>query len=309
MRRAAIFAHYDKDNIIDDYVIYYLKALKDIVHEIIFVSCNPIVESEKLKLDGIADFIIDEKHDEYDFGSYKRGYLYLKERLNDFDELIFANDSCYGPLYPLGEVFDKMETEEQCDFWGITKNKFGMEKREAKYITVRRPHIQSYFVVFNKNVFQSDVFADFINSIKHYDIKNEIIINYEIGLTELLENSAFKSGSYIKDLYRFNHVLASFWRLLIEKYKMPFVKCSVLRVMLPCLTTVENWDKTIENYTTYPVGLIKLNLKRTSAKQIIQKSVPFWVKKYFFYLMAIQPAITKKIFSIAVKKYLTFLKD
>ena len=27
MRRAAVFAHYDKDRIIDDYVIYYLKSL------------------------------------------------------------------------------------------------------------------------------------------------------------------------------------------------------------------------------------------------------------------------------------------
>ena len=30
MRRAAVFAHYDKDRIIDDYVIYYLKSLKEI---------------------------------------------------------------------------------------------------------------------------------------------------------------------------------------------------------------------------------------------------------------------------------------
>ena len=28
MKRVCVFAHWDKDNIIDDYVIYYLKALK-----------------------------------------------------------------------------------------------------------------------------------------------------------------------------------------------------------------------------------------------------------------------------------------
>ena len=85
MRRAAVFAHYDKDNIIDDYVIYYLKALKELAHEIVFVSCKNLSDTEKSKLGGIADFIIAENHDEYDFGSYKRGYLYLKDRLNDFD--------------------------------------------------------------------------------------------------------------------------------------------------------------------------------------------------------------------------------
>ena len=38
MKRLAIFAHYDKDNIIDDYVIYYLKELKKSFETIIFVS-------------------------------------------------------------------------------------------------------------------------------------------------------------------------------------------------------------------------------------------------------------------------------
>lgn len=310
MRRAAIFAHYDKDNIVDDYVIYYLKALKEVACEIIFVSCNPIVESEKLKLDGIADFIIDEKHDEYDFGSYKRGYLYLKERLNDFDELIFANDSCYGPLYPLREVFDKMETEEQCDFWGITKNRFGVEKNDEKYVVVNSPHLQSYFLVFKRNVFLSKVFDEFMQSIKHFDNKNDIIINYEIGLSEKLTQEGFLSCSYIKVLYRFNHVLISFWRLLIEKYKMPFVKSSVLRLNSPFLTTIEKWEETIAKYTEYPIELITLNLTRTRERDMKKRRyVPFCVKKYFFYFMGIQPAIFKRTFYIALKKYLSFLCD
>ena len=42
MKRAVVFAHYDKDNIVDDYVIYYIKALKEIAETIIFVSCNNI---------------------------------------------------------------------------------------------------------------------------------------------------------------------------------------------------------------------------------------------------------------------------
>ena len=29
MKRLCVFAHWDRDNIIDDYVIYYLKALKE----------------------------------------------------------------------------------------------------------------------------------------------------------------------------------------------------------------------------------------------------------------------------------------
>lgn len=294
MRRAVVFAHYDKDNIIDDYVIYYLKALKESAHEIIFVSCKSLSDTEKAKLDGIADFIIAETHDEYDFGSYKRGYLYLKDRLNDFDELIFANDSCYGPLYPLQVVFDEMEREEHLDFWGITKNKFGLIKKNDKYIVTHRPHIQSYFVVFSKKIFLSDVFDKFMASVKHLDCKNDIVMNYEIGLSEILTNAGFKGGTYIKALYRFNHVLLSFWRLLIEKYNMPFVKCSVLRLQNETLTTIAGWQDCILEKTDYPVSLIEENLKRTAKAYKPVKFIPNFIKIFYFYFIAIQPGLTKR---------------
>ena len=51
MKRLCVFAHWDRDNIIDDYVIYYLKALKQVVSTLVFVSdCDlPLKELEKLQ--------------------------------------------------------------------------------------------------------------------------------------------------------------------------------------------------------------------------------------------------------------------
>ena len=49
MNRTVVFAHYDKDSVIDDYVIYYLKALKEIAQNIVFVSCGSLSEYEKNK--------------------------------------------------------------------------------------------------------------------------------------------------------------------------------------------------------------------------------------------------------------------
>ena len=146
MNRTVVFAHYDKDSVIDDYVIYYLKALKEIAQNIVFVSCGSLSEYEKNKLNGIASKIIAEHHEEYDFGSYKRGFNYLKDNniLNEIDELILVNDSCFGPFYPFGEIFNDMDKKD-CDFWGITKNNFGYRK-VPNHFFVKRPHIQSYFI-------------------------------------------------------------------------------------------------------------------------------------------------------------------
>ena len=151
MRRAVVFAHYDKDNLIDDYVVYYVSALKKAGCDVVFVSCKELAQTELEKLNGLVIHTITENHDEYDFGSYKRGFLYLKPKLSEYDELIFANDSCYGPLYPISEVFAEME-KKNCDFWGITKNNFGYIK-QFKHYFVRRTHIQSYFIAFKNNIF------------------------------------------------------------------------------------------------------------------------------------------------------------
>jgi len=292
MKRVVVFAHYDKDNIVDDYVIYYLKAIKEIADDIIFVSCNPL--KVKNKLDGLASFIIDEQHNEYDFGSYKRGFFYLKNNnlLQNYDELIFANDSCYGPFYSLTKVFEKMDNT--ADFWGITKNKFGMIKKKNKFYFKVRPHIQSYFLVFNKKIFMSDIFSEFCSSIKHMDIKNDIILNYEIGLSELLVKNNFTCNNYIKNYARFNAVLIYFWRQLIEKYDMPFVKCSILRLYNPYMTSTYKWQDSIKKVSNYPVEIIEKNLERTSNK----KSILFYfgfVLNYYFYIFGFMPGIIKKI--------------
>lgn len=304
MKRAAVFAHYDKDSIIDDYVIYYLHELKKIVDTLVFVSCSDLSESEILKVSGIASHVIAEVHDEYDFGSYKRGFFYLKDKLNEYDELIFANDSCYGPLYPLEEVFSKMELQG-CDFWGITKNRFGrFKKGNNKYVVKKRPHIQSYFLVFSKKVFISNVFYEFMNSITHMSDKNEVIINYEIGLSEKLINAGFSCNSYINALYGFNQVLISFWRLLIHNYKMPFVKCSILRHQNDDLTTTAMWEEFISSNTTYPVYLIENNLKRTSLNFKTFKFIPPYIKIFYFYLIGVLPNLPKHFFQIINQKLL-----
>ena len=82
MNRTVIFAHYDSNECIRDYVVYYLKELKKFCTKIIFVSDGNIKQSEKEKILKICEYTECTKHKEYDFGSYKRGFLYLKNNSN-----------------------------------------------------------------------------------------------------------------------------------------------------------------------------------------------------------------------------------
>lgn len=308
MKRAAIFAHYDKDAIIDDYVIFYLKALKEVCSKIIFVSCGTLLNAERLKLDGIADYIIAETHNEYDFGSYKRGFIFLKNNdIQEFDEIVFANDSCYGPFYPLKDIFSEMENGDT-DFWGITKNNFGY-KKSLRRLFVKRPHIQSYFFVVAKKVFLSNEFYDFMNGIKEENSKKAVISKYEIGLTELISSLGFKYDAYIKGYGRINNVTVLKWRQIIEKEKMPFLKCSVPRLINRENTTASCYQQVIKRHSDYPLDIIENNVLRTKKYDFSKCSAPVNVKRFIFDILGEMPFVIRKPISLFIQKCLPYFID
>ena len=285
MKRAAVFAHYDKDSIIDDYVIYYIENLKKIADIVIFVSCNNLSDEEKMKLD--VNHIISEEHKEYDFGSYKRGFFYLKENnlLNDIDELIFANDSCYAPLFPLVDMFHKMDNE-QCDFWGVTEDKYGLIKnprRENKYKRCYNPHLQSYFIVIKKQVIYSEAFNKFIENIKQETFKNDIIINYEIGLSNQLEANGFRYSQYIKSKYRPGNIMINKWKDVLVKDLCPFLKCSIIRGYNYLYVDINETESILESISNYPIDIIKNNLKRTKLPGKYPY-LPRAIKIFYYYI-------------------------
>lgn len=307
MRRAVVFAHYDKDNLIDDYVVYYVSALKKAGCDVVFVSCKELAQTELEKLNGLVIHTITENHDEYDFGSYKRGFLYLEPKLSEYDELIFANDSCYGPLYPISEVFAEME-KKNCDFWGITKNNFGYIK-QFKHYFVRRTHIQSYFIAFKNNIFTQEFFANFINSIKHEQEKRDIIINYEIGLSELLIKQGYKFAVLVDAYNRINNASVLKWRQLILRYKMPFFKCSLPRLANRNIMTVEGYQDVIKEVSNYPCKLIVNNINRTYIAKPDPYSAPIFFKRIFWNSVTELPFFLRKFATAFMRHFIPSLKD
>lgn len=79
-KNCAVFAAYSADGAVSDYVIDYLRALKEIAPNIVYVTDNPIPESEIAKLRPYVNHLIARRHGEYDWGSYKRGFAWLKRQ-------------------------------------------------------------------------------------------------------------------------------------------------------------------------------------------------------------------------------------
>lgn len=221
MKRTIIFAHYDRDNVVDPYVVRYLEALRPICNELIFVSDSNLSQSELAKV--CADKIIVGKHGEYDFGSYKRGFQAMSK---DADQLVFCNDSCYL----IDDIEALFEFENDSDFFGVITN------------TNNYPaHLQSYFVVFNRKVIESFAFKQFIYSITKLEKKLDIIEKYEIGMTQILLSAGFSFSSFIRETFRSNPTMSEEYFLKLRPSGFPFLKTDLLKTNPLKIQNVCRW--------------------------------------------------------------------
>jgi rhamnosyltransferase len=288
MKRAVIFAHYDKDGIVAPYAAYYLHALKGLCDHLVCVSTASLPEDEIRKLSVHCDKVIVRENEGYDFMSYKAGLESFDH--HDYDEVLFCNDSVYGPLFDLAPIFEKMD-KERCDFWGMTQSD------EIAY------HLQSYFMLFKRSALHSDAFDTFWNKVETLRHKEEIIQRYEVGLTSSLQKAGLTASAYatpqpnlrqkiilagrkltpkrifrklfsllqgksaLPSLHRINITL-TLWEELICKSGMPFIKVSLLRDN-PNRVPVDHIYDLISAVCDYDISLIREHQERIKPRMDI----------------------------------------
>lgn len=247
--KICLFSHYDKYNIIEDYVLHYLKELNRI-SDIIFIStAENLSEEEVLKIKSYCNVVIIKKNVGYDFGAWKTGINFLGDQIDKYDQLILCNDSCYGPFYELNTIFNDMENKKY-DIWSMTDS-----------LEISK-HLQSFFIVYNKNVINSKVFKDFWENFRIYINKFELIKKNEIGFSTKLFNTNFRLGAVCSsEDYSFLNITHFYWKDLIVSKKFPFIKKELLRDN-PMNLDISNWENVIKSTTKYDCNLIKKSLKK-----------------------------------------------
>lgn len=211
-KRISLLAGYDRDGVIHDYVVHMAKNLSRI-SEVYYCSDNELRAGEQIKLCGVAKICCSERHGKYDFGSWARMIDMIGwEAISRFDELIIANDSCYGPLFPIEMIHQHM-CKYDCDFWGMTTNK------EISF------HVQSYYMVFNRKIILNRSFRNFWARVEPEDSYGDVVRKYELGLSRVLMNEGFVPAAYI-DL-DIEENITTFPLTSVKEWGMPFIKTKV----------------------------------------------------------------------------------
>lgn len=237
-RRVAVFASYSADGVLPPQVQPYLEGLRPLVERIVVICDNDLAPDQRAHLSRLADHVITGRHGEYDFGSYKRGEAWARQAgwLDEADDLILCNDSCFGPVGSFAPMFERMDARH-LDFWGAT------DSQEF------HPHLQSFFVVLNWHVFQSPTFRSFMGGITKQPNVHEVIKKYEIGLTKTLAGAGYNWGAMVENRLEGVHPLDPTYRNIVEhpitamEMGLPLVKAKALR---QTQSNAEGPDRTLD---------------------------------------------------------------
>ena len=215
---ACIFVHYDKDARITSDCIYHLKKLGDYC-DIYFVSSSESLakKPEQIKkINSICKTILIRKNSGYDFGCWSHVIRKHYSELSQYEGILLANDSNWGPLKDFSDTFNKISKySSEVDFIGLTSS------------TSPTWHVQSFFVFYSKNIFSSSYFKQHWFNINVLESKYDIIMNYEVGWCSRLRRLGYKGMSIYGNSSANNPTHIDWKNLLKSNY--PYLKKELVR--------------------------------------------------------------------------------
>jgi len=280
--RLAVYCFYDKDGIVDDYVIFFLRNLRQSVAKICCVVNGELTESGREALSTCTDELLERANTGFDAGAYAFFVNSRIDEIRQYDELVFCNNSFFGPLYPLENVFGEMDSRaEKSDFWGMTihpRIDFVIDKsQKLKYVN---EHVQSYFVVFTKKVICSRVFASFFKNLPEIKTFHQAVCLYELELTRVLSEAGFTYSAFAdsKGLPETDCTVL-YPDLLVREKRHPFVKRKVFFAPYENFFAAGRGQNSrkcldyVKNNTNYDVKLIWQHLLRTQKMSVLRQNL------------------------------------
>lgn len=139
MKKCFIFAHYDKDNYVKQYIIDEINLLNK-MGDVLFISdCEYITNLNELPL---LKYLQVARHCLYDAHSYMCGFNYLKfsKQLYDYDNITFVNSSIFFPICEESMFMNEILKMDKIDekVYGMCKTGF---------------LLQSYWITCKKDVY------------------------------------------------------------------------------------------------------------------------------------------------------------
>jgi rhamnosyltransferase len=271
--RLCIFAHWDPHGIVDDHVAYYLERIADLGFVLDFVTCsNDLAAASLRRVRRLCRRVFLKLNQGRDFASWRAAVpdpTSFQEQ--DYEGLLLANDSVFGPFYDLGPIVDRMLTPDLA-VCGLTDS----------YEVVH--HLQSYFLYLPRPTLVSPAFRTFWSGIDPTWNKTQVVERCEMGLSQQIvqgggtlnaafpyepvaaalreQGTAFQYHEELKT--RPLYLMQYAWDVLLETFGFPFIKTEVLRENFAKSARVSQWRDVIPAPSRHLIPMIDAHLRRVA---------------------------------------------
>ena len=225
-KRACIYFIYDRDGVVDNYIIEQLNDLRKNVEFIHCVINGKLTPEGKSALERVADEVYVRENKGNDIGAYRAAIQHIGwEKLSSYDELVVMNFTCFGPVYPFKEVFDWAASQD-IDFWGLTEDTKSdwLGTKNYLHYNSSKLHYQSYFLVLRKPLLGSQFLIDFYDEIPDdvtYVLSGSV---YEYAFPGYFEDHGYKGAVYCNITDDSNYPLLHDPVRLLKECRMPLFK-------------------------------------------------------------------------------------
>ena len=164
-------------------------ALINDLHELGYVTIIVDTSPKPSLHDSVGDMsnalmYIYRKNIGWDFSSWITAMVHpaTQALLDTAEELLWLNDSCFGPLTDMGAPLNEAQANN-IDLWGLTSS-----------IQIE-PHLQSYFLRFSKRALDAGLIDNFIADYNFPIVKSDIIQEGEVRLTSYARDLGLTVGA------------------------------------------------------------------------------------------------------------------
>lgn len=255
----------ESEDYIDDYVLYFLKALKHVMGEILVIYPDSLPMKEISKLLEYTD-----NHYCYNNQSFMAEALsVLKEdkQLDKYLKVVWCDDSFYGPIFSIEDMLVKMEIHTE-DFWGITY----LFERTNESGEILPEMLETYFICINRSIIISEHLQSLLGKTTCRDWLEELVSSLnskQFSWTSYVNADEWKAEVAYKNIVPSQLLTLE----LVIQHKYPVIPKTVFEINDLLRSSGENAANVmlyLKKHTKYPIDFIWQNMIHTKNVQDIR---------------------------------------
>ncbi|WP_428488840.1 rhamnan synthesis F family protein [Rhodopila sp.] len=289
--RIALYVHYSATGQVSEMVRCQLGLLRQFGVAIVFITMSEnIPEADWRAVRQLCALVVQRENFGRDFGAWHDLMPEVRRRWPQPQELMLANDSVLGPIYPLAPVIEAMRSGGE-GLFGLTESLQG------------GPHLQSYLLLARGAAVVRDL-MDFLQNLRVSHSKWLLVQRGEIRLARWMRRRGHRvaavfgydrlaeaavadpaerrrlmgSSTKLRDLDRLPAEEASallhewplnptqhLWHVLATKFGDPFVKTELVLRNPGRLPGVETWPAVVPADSPCPLPMLQAHLRTMTA--------------------------------------------